>query len=38
MPDRSVGEPGTHAYYEVCTNPKVLQIVEEHEAVHRPPA
>lgn len=37
-PNRSVGEPGTHAYYEVCTNPKVLQIVEEHEALHRPPA
>ena len=38
LPDRSVGDPGTRAYYEVCTDPKVLQLVEEHEAVNRPPA
>lgn len=29
LPNRSIGEPGTRAYYEVCVNPKVLQAVEE---------
>jgi hypothetical protein len=28
MPDGSIGSSGTRAYYEVCTDPKVFELVE----------
>ena len=28
LPDGKIGTQGTHAYYEVCTSPKVFELVE----------
>jgi hypothetical protein len=28
LPDGSIGSSGTRAYYEVCTSPKVFELVE----------
>jgi class 3 adenylate cyclase len=35
LPNRSIGEPGTLTYYEVCINPKVLLAVEDQLARRR---